>query len=205
VYQISGVAGSIFDGLSGIKFDNGSQGTFNVDYPDCIEANGGSKACLDYDGTAYHAAIQYEGKFGSSTKSAKLIYLAFPFETIYPEANRNKIMERVVQFFGATTSIDDVVENAPAEFQLRQNYPNPFNSSTVISYQLSVISQVELVIFNLVGEKVKSLVNEIQESGWHRVSWNGTNAAEEKVASGVYLYQLSTNNHIEIRQMMLVR
>lgn len=204
VYQFSGVAGSIFEGLNGMKFDNGSQGAYNVDYPDCIEAYGGSKVCLNYDGTTYHAAIQYEGKFGSSTKPAKLVYLAFPFETVYPETNRNKIMERVVQFFGATTSIDDVVENVPAEFQLQQNYPNPFNSSTIIQYQLPQQSQVELVILNLLGENVKSLVNENQGSGWHRVIWDGTNEADAKVASGIYLYQLKMDSHIEIRRMMLI-
>ena len=204
VYQLSGVSGSIFEGLNGMKFDNGSQGTYNVDWPDCIEPSGNSKVCLNYDGTTYHAAIQYEGKFGSSTKAAKLVYLAFPFETIYPEANRNKIMERVVQFFTATTSTNNVVENVPAEFQLRQNYPNPFNSSTTIQYQLPQQSYVELVIFNLIGEKVKSLVNENQESGWHQATWDGANEAGAKVASGIYLYQLKMDNRVETRRMMLI-
>lgn len=204
VYQFSGVSGSIFEGLNGIKFDNGSQGTYDVDWPDCIESSGGSKVCLDYDGTSYHAAIQYEGRFGSSTKSAKLVYLAFPFETIYPETNRNKIMARVVQFFGATTSAKDVVANVPTGFQLQQNYPNPFNASTIIQYHLPHSSDVEMDIFNLIGEKVKNLLSANQASGWHHVSWDGTNESGVSVASGIYLYQLKVDRHVATRRMMLI-
>ena len=204
VYQFSGAPGSIFEGLTGMRFDNGSHGTYDVDWPDCIEPSGGSTVCLNYDGTSYHAAIQYEGRFGTSTKSARLVYLGFPFETIYPEADRNKIMERVVQFFGATTTANDFVEKLPGEFRLLQNYPNPFNSSTTIQYQLPQQSHVELIIFNLLGEKVKTLVKENQERGWQHVNWDGTNEAGAKIASGIYLYQLKMDNRVEIRRMMLI-
>jgi hypothetical protein len=111
----------------------------------------------------------------------------------------------VEQIFGATTSANDVIESVPAEFQLRQNYPNPFNSQTIIPYQLPQQSYVELVIFNLLGETVKSLVNENQASGWHQAHWNGSDESGAKVASGVYLYQLKINNQIETRRMLLVR
>ncbi len=203
VYQCHGVAGTIFEGLSGIKFDDGNHGTYQVDYPDCIDAMGGSRVCLDYDGTNFHAAIQYEGKFGASSMIGKLVHFGFPFETIYPEQDRDRVMERIINFFAGSTAAPNLAESSPADFRLCQNYPNPFNSLTTIQYQLPAAGPVELAIFNLVGERVKLLVAEDQSSGWHRAQWDGSNENGAAVASGVYLYQLKTNHRIETRRMVL--
>jgi len=73
----------------------------------------------------------------------------------------------------------------PAQFKLSQNYPNPFNAKTVISYQLPVISKVELSIYNILGQKVKKLVSEKQKAGLHTVEWDAG-----EFASGIYIYQL---------------
>lgn len=205
VYQCSGVAGTIFEGLAGIKFDDGNHGTYNVDYPDCLDAIGGSRVCLNYDGTSYHAAIQYEGTFGGSSKIGKLVHFGFPFETIYPEQDRDRVMERIIHFFGQSTVAPNPVASRPADFRLCQNYPNPFNSNTVIKYRLPINCQVEMSIFNLLGEKVRTLIDERQMEGWHWILWDGTNDEGTAVASGGYLYQLRTDDHIEIRRMMLVR
>jgi len=210
VYRFSGIPGSIFEGLSGLKFDDGTHGTYNVDWPDCIEPFGGSQVCLKYDGTSYHAAIQYEGTFGNSSKQAKLVYFGFPYETIYPEQDRNRIMERVVNFFNVTTSVDEnevVRRNTPDEFCLYQNYPNPFNAITTIRYQLQQQMDpqpVELTIFNLLGERVTTLVNESQPGGMHTVSWDGTNKNGEKVSTGMYICQLKINNFRTSKRLLLI-
>ncbi|MDZ7319384.1 MAG: T9SS type A sorting domain-containing protein, partial [candidate division KSB1 bacterium] len=205
VYQCSGVPGTIFEGLAGITFDDGNHGTYNVDYPDGMEAMGGSRVCLNYDGTSYHAAIQYEGIFGASSRPGKLVHLGFPFETIYPESDRDRVMERVINFFGRRTAAANSEQPAQIHFTLCQNYPNPFNSVTVISYQLPASCRVELGIFNLLGEKVRTLIDDIQTEGWHQLSWDGTNNRGEALASGVYLYQLRIENHLEMRRMMLLK
>jgi hypothetical protein len=113
VYAVSGEAGSIFQGLSGITFDDGTHGTYDVDYPDRINSRGGSTVCLSYDGTSSQAGIQYEGLFGSGSTSGRLVYLGFPFETVYPAASRDSLMARVLQFFAlpADTVIQLVVDN----------------------------------------------------------------------------------------------
>jgi hypothetical protein len=99
VYAVSGVSGTIFEGLSGITFDDGAHGTYDVRYPDCLNASGGSTIDLTYDGTSYKAGIEYDGPF-------KLVNLGFPFETVYPEASRDSLMSRVLDFFGIAPDAD---------------------------------------------------------------------------------------------------
>ncbi len=88
----------------------------------------------------------------------------------------------------------------PNRITLEQNYPNPFNAETVISYQLTVSSEIELNIFNVLGQKVQTLVNRRQKAGSYRVTWDAT-----RFPSGLYFYQLKTDEHSEVRKMMLLR
>ena len=103
------------------------------------------------------------------------------------------------------------VENSevlPEQFTLAQNYPNPFNPSTVINYTIpqSLNSpQVKLEIFNLLGQKVITLVDAKQVAGEHSIQWNGKNEAGNLVTSGVYLYRLKAENFVEMRKMMFIR
>jgi hypothetical protein len=112
-YTVSGVGGTIFDGLSGITFDDGSHGTYDVDYPDRIDSRDGSTVNLTYNGTSYKAGVQYEGLFGSGTVPGKLVYLGFPFETIYPSSSRDSVMARVLEFFAlpSDTVLQVIVDN----------------------------------------------------------------------------------------------
>jgi len=98
IYTLEGTAGGIFDGMN-FSFDDGSAGIYFPQYPDVIRTNGGSSACLKYGGT-YVAGIQFAGLFPEGTSGGRLVYLAFPFETIYPESTRNRVMCRVLDFFG---------------------------------------------------------------------------------------------------------
>jgi hypothetical protein len=99
VYAVSGVGGTIFEGLTGITFDDGSHGTYDVRYPDCLNTSGGSTINMTYDGTTYNAGVEYDG-------SCKLVNLGFPFETVYPGASRDSLMSRVLDFFGIAADID---------------------------------------------------------------------------------------------------
>ncbi|MFB3896653.1 MAG: GerMN domain-containing protein [bacterium] len=90
-YTVTGQSGGIFNGLSGIMFDAGYQGTYNVAYPDAISVTGVSLVNLSYGGTSYYAGIQ-------SSTTNNLVYFGFPFETIYPESSRNQVMQRIVSF-----------------------------------------------------------------------------------------------------------
>ena len=104
----------------------------------------------------------------------------------------------------STTSLESRGEN-PHIFALYANYPNPFNPITFIGYQISTASEVQLVIYNQLGQQVKSLVNERQAAGFYQVQWDSHNNKEELVSSGVYLYRLKAGSFIQMRKMVLLR
>jgi len=93
----------------------------------------------------------------------------------------------------------------PRAFSLAQNYPNPFNPSTTIRYQLEASRVVRLDIFNLLGQRVRTLVDAPQEAGVHSVRWDGRNEAGEAVASGVYVYRLRAGSFVATQTMLLIR
>ena len=99
-------------------------------------------------------------------------------------------------------SEDDAV---PTIFDLAQNYPNPFNPTTSIRFSLAKSIQVNLEIYNILGQRVKTLVSGELQAGWHEVSWDGTNDAGEQLASGIYIYNLKTPNFEHSRKMSLTK
>jgi hypothetical protein len=90
--------------------------------------------------------------------------------------------------------------NVPQEFKLCQNYPNPFNPNTVISFDLPKASNVNLTVFNVLGQKVATLVDEPRAAGTHNVNWNASGSS-----SGVYFYRISTDKNVETKKMLLLK
>jgi len=94
----------------------------------------------------------------------------------------------------------------PGSFVLGQNYPNPFNPTTVISYQLPMLSRIQLKIYNLLGQEVRTLIpGAVQDPGKYEIFWDGRNERGVPVASGVYIYRLRTNEFIQSKKMLLIR
>jgi hypothetical protein len=93
----------------------------------------------------------------------------------------------------------------PINYQLSQNYPNPFNPSTMINYQLPKANEVELSIFNVLGQKVVTLVSERQPAGSYRVQWNGRDKLGNTLVSGIYIYKLQAGSFIQTRKMTLIK
>lgn len=89
--------------------------------------------------------------------------------------------------------------------QLLGNYPNPFNPETTIFYNLESDSRVELTIYNLKGQKVRSLVNELQPKGNHQVAWNGRDDNNKSVASGVFFYRMKSGKFSSTKKMILLK
>jgi mannose/cellobiose epimerase-like protein (N-acyl-D-glucosamine 2-epimerase family) len=90
--------------------------------------------------------------------------------------------------------------SVPVSIELYQNYPNPFNPKTFVSFQLPVVSEVRLVVYDLLGREVALLVNETKAPGSYRVAFDGS-----KLSSGVYVYTLSAGNTVRSRTMVLLR
>ena len=92
----------------------------------------------------------------------------------------------------------------PQGFALGQNYPNPFNPSTIIPYQLPTAAPVRLEVFNVLGQRVATLVDEERPAGFHAAVWDATNAAGQAVAAGVYMYRLTAGGEQHTRRMVLI-
>lgn len=101
---------------------------------------------------------------------------------------------------GTPIAENEVQELLPITSTLFQNYPNPFNPTTAISYQLSAACQVDLSIYNVLGQKVTTLVSEEQPVGVYHVKWDASS-----FSSGLYFYQLKTGVHSSVRKMMFMR
>ncbi len=104
----------------------------------------------------------------------------------------------------APTTVGNDDRAKPISFKLNQNYPNPFNPGTVISYQLPEAVPVRLDIYNSLGQRVRTLVDDWQEAGPHGWVWDGRDDSGRGLASGVYLYRLKAGSFTESRKMVLV-
>jgi len=93
----------------------------------------------------------------------------------------------------------------PREYVLDQNYPNPFNPVTVIRFGLPEPSAVRLTLFNILGQRVATLVDERQEAGYHQIVWDGRDRNGELCAAGVYFYQLSAGDFVAAKKMVLLK
>ncbi|MGB7061491.1 MAG: T9SS type A sorting domain-containing protein [Candidatus Zixiibacteriota bacterium] len=93
----------------------------------------------------------------------------------------------------------------PSAFSLSQNYPNPFNPQTVIKYALPEDCHVELILYNILGQKVKTLVSEYQSAGYQMVHWNGRDDEGNEIPSGLYFYKIETPKYSETKKMILLR
>lgn len=104
------------------------------------------------------------------------------------------------------TNVDDFASGAvPEKFALEQNYPNPFNPSTTIRFALPQESLVKLEIFNVLGQKVATLVNAVRPAGEHTLQWNGVDDSGKLATSSVYLMRLQAGNEVMLRRMTLMK
>lgn len=93
----------------------------------------------------------------------------------------------------------------PKEFQLSQNYPNPFNPTTVIDYTLPSDCEVKLTIYNILGQKVRTLVDSFQKAGSQRIIWDGKNDNGKEAASGIYFYRLKVGEFRDVKKMIIIK
>lgn len=107
-----------------------------------------------------------------------------------------------------TTQITDVTDRGgelPTTFALDQNYPNPFNPTTIINFDIPRNSKVNLTIYNVLGQAVKTLVDKELTAGKYQADWDATSDAGNKVASGVYFYKIEAGDFVQTKKMMLLR
>ncbi len=101
--------------------------------------------------------------------------------------------------------VPDPDNGTPIVFQVDQNFPNPFNPSTTIRFALPVSAQTRVVIFDVAGHKVKTLVDDVMAAQVHEVQWTGRDDAGRSVSAGVYFYRVSSGEHFSVGRMALVK
>jgi hypothetical protein len=106
----------------------------------------------------------------------------------------------VARWNSGTSRVEQLSPTAPKTFLLEQNYPNPFNPSTTIRYQLPVASEVKLEVYDVLGKKIATLVNERQSAGSYQVVWNASG-----LSSGAYFYRLQAGTFTQTKKMILVK
>jgi hypothetical protein len=118
-------------------------------------------------------------------------------QIILVDRNAKELAVKIVNKIGET--------NLPKEFSLSQNYPNPFNPQTVIQYALPHDCEVHITIYNILGQKVRTLVNEHQMAGYKRVEWDSKSDQGEEVASGIYFYRIHAGKFEQVKKMALIK
>ena len=133
--------------------------------------------------------------------SGKVVFTTFGFETIALAERRALLAERILVWLGNPVSVQNGQPNEfPSSFELYQNYPNPFNPATVIKYQVSSTVPVSIKIYDLIGNEVAVLVDEIKQQGTYQVSFSG-----ESLASGVYFYKMTAGEFSSVKKMNLLK
>ncbi len=100
---------------------------------------------------------------------------------------------------------DDDDDLLPDDFLLEQNYPNPFNPQTTIGFNMPQRSQVKLIIYNVLGQEITTLIDRTLEAGTHHIIWNGTDQSGRPVASGMYAYRIVAEDFHAVRKMILMK
>jgi len=111
---------------------------------------------------------------------------------------KGKVVPYVEILIGETVPVDN--ESIPTSFVLEQNYPNPFNPETFINFHLPTTSNVQLKVYDILGNEIATLVNEIKQPGVYNVKFNA-----EKLPSGVYIYKLQAGKYLATKKMMLIK
>lgn len=126
---------------------------------------------------------------------------------VYSDENQNLVglQPEIANISVALSEIGGSSSMLPTSYDLKQNAPNPFNPTTVLSYDLPKASQVSLEVYNVLGQNVKTLVDQFQEAGTNSVMWDGTDNGGSQVASGLYFYRLTADGFQATKKMMMLK
>jgi hypothetical protein len=151
-------------------------------------------------------SVEFQLYYGSRSENMHIETYSIK-ESINEAGNIGKIDFSKTQNSYYLISLTESDNNVPGVIKtsLAQNYPNPFNPITTISYSLADEGDVELIVYNIKGQKVKTLVNEKKDLGHYQAIWDGTDNNKKQVSSGVYFYRLSTGEKTMNKKMLLLK
>jgi Secretion system C-terminal sorting domain len=112
---------------------------------------------------------------------------------------------RLAKVIATLTDVKQISNQVPENYSLSQNYPNPFNPTTTINFAIPKTENVKLVVYNMLGQEVKVLVDQVVNGGTMKVTWDGKNSHGSAVSSGVYFYRLSAGSFTATHKMILMK
>jgi hypothetical protein len=163
-----------------------------------------TQADLYTHGPGVLARVRFRTRgIGESDLVLDSLFLSGPnyYGDIASKAIQGKVYVQESSDVENTTDEADVI----AGYSLWQNYPNPFNPETDISFSLPEKTEVSLIIYNILGERIQTLVSGYMRAGTHTVHWNGRDEAGNLVSSGIYFYRLKTDGFVETKKMVLMK
>lgn len=161
----------------------------------------------DFDGDADGISFDSPEKISIATPMAGTWTAFVSGFTVWDGTENWALFGRIPGVFPKAIALDASERPAtlPAEFAVAQNYPNPFNPSTDIKYQLPEATHVKIEIFDIRGQRVRTLLDAEKAAGYYSIRWDGTSDTGGRVASGVYFYRVSNDQHVVQKRMMLLK
>ncbi len=162
------------------------------EFDDVIEQNPNTEEAVfaEIDALTTGLLIENDTTLGK-TKAGKYL--------VKSDEYQDRIKNILKKNFGVKQNVE-TTESIPKQYQLYQNYPNPFNPVTTIKYDIVKPQNVKVTIFDILGRQVTTLVNTQQQPGTYTITWDASN-----VASGIYFYQLKTNDYVDTKKMILLK
>jgi hypothetical protein len=174
-----------------------------VPYPEIGAVNAFAFEDGPVDGHAY----LYHGVCATAvdTPIFKTFYFSFDYSQLNNPAQSEELFSDLMEWFGIGPDAVDDVETPVVKSELKANYPNPFNPTTTIVFSLATAEKVEINIYNLKGQKVKTLLSDNLLSGNHSVVWDGKNDKNNSVSSGIYLVKMQTGKTTATRKITMLK
>ena len=210
-YSGYGVTNSLFDGISNITFDNGTHGTYDVDWPDGIKPVNGAEICVKFDDVDYDTrggmCVSYTGTFGNSSENGGVIFLSVGFETIYPQSKRDQLLDRILNLYETELVIVNKPQvTLPEELSIHAMYPNPTNSSLTLEF-FSYVNRktAQIKIIDILGREVKTMDIPLMDEHKNTWVWDGLDDFKTELPTGIYILTLTSGQTIESRKITLLK
>lgn len=213
-FQVVGVGPEAIPNKTELNFQNLILNS-NSSLKDSILITNSGNIDLTFNNISLNGSNEFSINFDSTSVLqpgfTKTIYLEFQsqnlgtFSTdliVNSNASENNNLVIPINVELIALSGEEKSNEIPNEFSLSQNYPNPFNPTTIINYQLAMNSEGKLIIFNILGEKVREFSLKNSQGS---ITWNGTDNFERNVSSGIYFYKLETEGFSETKKMLLLK
>jgi len=131
--------------------------------------------------------------------------VVFPDFNLGGRTQDNIIYFDNISFYSNSVGVDNRNETFLQGFALEQNFPNPFNPVTTLRYDLPQNGHVNIIIYDMLGKQVKTLINQTQDAGYRSVIWDATNDYGKPVSAGIYLYQIQAGEYMQTKKMVLLK